>query len=153
MSISKSMWCRVLLKIHMLSHLVLWKVKHTEHMLSKAKAFNHGHNQRCIEIPHDDPLLFSVAQGIFWLSSERLSRSTLHLIEGERWVCTLLCSLTQCCGTVTIYYGSGSGSDFWKVMVPVPVPVLTFEKWWFRFRFRYLLSKKLRFRFRFQLHT
>jgi hypothetical protein len=30
----------------------------------------------------------------------------------------------QCCGTVTIYYGSGS--DFWKVMVPVPVP--TFEK-------------------------
>ncbi len=30
----------------------------------------------------------------------------------------------QCCGTVTIFYGSGS--DFWKVMVPVPVP--TFEK-------------------------
>jgi len=58
----------------------------------------------------------------------------------------------QCCGTVTIYYGSGSGSgsDFWKVMVPVPVPVLTFEKLWFRFRF--LLLKKLRFRFRFQLH-
>ncbi len=37
----------------------------------------------------------------------------------------------QCCGTVTIYYGSGS--DFWKVMVPVPIP--TFEKFWFRFRF------------------
>ena len=56
--------------------------------------------------------------------------------------------LNQCCGTVTIYYGSGSGSgsDFWKVMVPV----LTFEKLWFRFR--YLLLKKLRFRFRFQLH-
>jgi hypothetical protein len=37
---------------------------------------------------------------------------------------------SQCCGTVTIYYGSGSGSgsDFWKVMVPVPVPVPTFEK-------------------------
>ena len=32
----------------------------------------------------------------------------------------------QCCGTVTIYYGSGSGFDFWKVMIPVPVP--TFEK-------------------------
>jgi hypothetical protein len=32
----------------------------------------------------------------------------------------------QCCGTVTIFYGSGSGSDFWKVMVPVPIP--TFEK-------------------------
>jgi hypothetical protein len=46
----------------------------------------------------------------------------------------------QCCGTVTICYGSGS--DFWKVMVPVP----TFEKLWFRF----LLLKKLRFRF--QLH-
>ncbi len=45
---------------------------------------------------------------------------------------------TQCCGTVTIFYGSGSGSDFWKVMVPVPVP--TFEKLWFRFRFRLLKS-------------
>jgi hypothetical protein len=31
--------------------------------------------------------------------------------------------LDQCCGTVTIYYGSGS--DFGKVMVPVPAP--TFE--------------------------
>ncbi len=30
----------------------------------------------------------------FWLSTERLSRSTLHLKEGERGVCTLLlCSL------------------------------------------------------------
>jgi hypothetical protein len=49
-----------------------------------------------IEITHD-PLLFSVAQGIFCLSSERLSRSTLHLIEGgERGVCTLaLCSLAN----------------------------------------------------------
>jgi hypothetical protein len=35
-----------------------------------------------IEITHDLPF-FSVAQGIFVLSSERLSRSTLHLIEGE----------------------------------------------------------------------
>ncbi len=60
----------------------------------------------------------------------------------------------QCCGTVTIYYGSGSGSgsDFWKVLFPVPVP--TFEKLWFRFRFQFLLLKNLRFRFRFrfQLH-
>ncbi len=49
----------------------------------------------------------------------------------------------QCCGNVTIFYGSGSGSDFWKVMVPVPVPtfekvmvpvpVHTFEKLRFRF--------------------
>ncbi len=30
----------------------------------------------------------------------------------------------QRCGTVPIFYGSGSGSDFWKVMVPVPVPYL-----------------------------
>ncbi len=44
----------------------------------------------------------------------------------------------QRCGTVTIFYGSGSCSYFWKVIVPVPVPVPTFEK--------------LRFRFRFQLH-
>ncbi len=46
-------------------------------------------------------------------------------------------TLVQRCGTVTIFYGSGSGSDFWKsygsgsgsgsfcrkVTVPVPVPV------------------------------
>jgi hypothetical protein len=31
--------------------------------------------------PHD-PLHFSVVQGIFSLSTERLSRSTLHLKEG-----------------------------------------------------------------------
>ncbi len=61
-------------------------------------------------------------------------------------------SVNQCCGTVTIYYGSGSGSDFWKVRVTVPFPVPTFEKLWFRFRFLFLLLKKLRFRFRFQLH-
>ncbi len=55
----------------------------------------------------------------------------------------------QCCGTVTIFYGSGSGSgsNFWKVMVPVPtfknvmvpVPVPTFEKLRFRFQFRFQL--------------
>jgi hypothetical protein len=44
----------------------------------------------------------------------------------------------QRCGTVTIFYGSGSGSDFWKFMVPVPVP--TFEKCCFRFRFLLLKS-------------
>jgi hypothetical protein len=33
------------------------------------------------EITHD-PLLLSTAQGIFELSTERLSRSTLHLKEG-----------------------------------------------------------------------
>ncbi len=58
------MWCRVLLKIYMLSHLMRCKVTHKERMLSKAQAFNHGHNQRLIEITHG-PLLFSVAQGIF----------------------------------------------------------------------------------------
>ncbi len=48
--------------------------------------------QRYTEITHD-PLLFSVAQGIFWLSTESLSVSTLHLKEGgERslYSCTLL---------------------------------------------------------------
>jgi hypothetical protein len=44
----------------------------------------------------------------------------------NRWI-KLICE--QCCGTVTIFYGSGSGSDF--------------EKLWFRFR----LLKKLWFRF------
>jgi hypothetical protein len=38
------------------------------------------YNQRYKDITND-PLIFSVAQGIFWLSSERLSRNTLHLIE------------------------------------------------------------------------
>ncbi len=41
-------------------------------------------NQRYTEINHD-PLLLSVAQGIFWQSTERLSLSTLHLKEGGRW--------------------------------------------------------------------
>ncbi len=42
------------------------------------------------EIIHD-PLLFSVAQGLFWLSTERLSPSTLHLKEwgeGRLYSCT-----------------------------------------------------------------
>ncbi len=48
--------------------------------------------QRYTKITHDSPtVLFSVAQGMFWLTTERLSRSTLQLKEG---VCTLvLCSL------------------------------------------------------------
>jgi hypothetical protein len=42
-----------------------------------------------------DTLLFSVAQGIFRLSTERLSRRTLHLKEVRGGVCTLeLCSLS-----------------------------------------------------------
>ncbi len=46
----------------------------------------------------------------------------------------------QRCGTVTIFYGSGS--DFWKVKVQVPVPVLVpvlvpiFDTLRFRFRIR-----------------
>ncbi len=47
-------------------------------------------------------------------------------------------SFKQCCGPVTIFYGSGSGSEFWKVMVRVPFP--TFEKLWFRFQFLFLKS-------------
>jgi hypothetical protein len=38
----------------------------------------------------------------------------------------------QCCGTITIFYGSGSGSDFRQVTVPVQ----TSDKLRFRFRFR-----------------
>ncbi len=52
-------------------------------------------NQRYAEITHDH-LLFSVAQGIFWPSTERLSRSTLHLKEGEErslYRTLVLCSL------------------------------------------------------------
>jgi hypothetical protein len=48
-------------------------------------------------IPDPDPLLFSVVQEILLLFTERLSRSTLHLVKGgahgERVVCTpVLCS-------------------------------------------------------------
>jgi hypothetical protein len=45
----------------------------------------------------------------------------------------------QRCGTVIIFYGSGS--DLRKVMVPVPVPVPTYEKLWFRFRFQLIFLK------------
>ncbi len=68
-------------------------------------------------------------------------------LSGEEFMASGQCF--QCCGTVpvTIFYGSGSGSDFWKVMAPVPVPtfekvmvpVPTFEKLRFRFRFRFQL--------------
>jgi hypothetical protein len=34
----------------------------------------------------------------------------------------------QCCGTVTIFYGYGSSSDFRQVTVPVPVPYLDHKK-------------------------
>ncbi len=40
------------------------------------------------------------------------------------WASINLFRQGQCCGTVTIFHGSGSGSDFWQVSVPVP----TFEK-------------------------
>ncbi len=63
-----------------------------------------------------------------------------------RDLCRQVFDHLQRCGTVTIFYGSGSGSYFWKVMVLVPtfekfmvlVPVLvpTFEKLWFRLRFQ-----------------
>ncbi len=47
-----------------------------------------------IEITHDS-FLFSVAQGIFWLSTERLTQYITFLKRRERRVCTLvLCSLT-----------------------------------------------------------
>ncbi len=42
-----------------------------------------GHRYKEITHGHDTPP-FSVAQGIFWLSSERLSCSTIHLIEGRK---------------------------------------------------------------------
>ena len=52
--------------------------------------------------------------------------------------CIIKQSSKQCCGTVTIYYGSGS--DFWKVMVPVPrVKKLRF----LRFRFHNTRKKNL----------
>jgi hypothetical protein len=59
----------------------------------------------------------------------------------------MLCTV-QCCGTVTIFYGSGS--DIWKVMVPVPVP--TFEKVMVPVPVPVPTFEKLRFRFRFHLH-
>jgi hypothetical protein len=57
-------------------------------------------------------------------------------------------TIEQCCGTVTIFYGSGSGSDFWKVMVPAPVP--TFEKVMVSVPVPVPTLEKLLFRF--QLH-
>jgi|LakMenEpi03Aug12_release.lakeMendotaPanAssembly.Ray.scaffolds.fasta_scaffold174203_1 hypothetical protein len=41
----------------------------------------------------------------------------------------------RCCGTVTIFYGSGS--DIWQVRVLVPAPTFDKLRFWFRFRFQF----------------
>jgi hypothetical protein len=70
-----------------------------------------------------------------------LKQNLVHL--SYKSISTYRLNFYQCCGTVTIFYGSSS--DFWKVMVPVPtfekvmVPVSTFENLRFRFRFRFQL--------------
>ncbi len=51
------------------------------------------------------------------------------------WATASAPSWKQRCGTVTIFYGSGS--DFWKVPVPVPVLVPIFDTLRFRFRIRF----------------
>ncbi len=49
------------------------------------------------------PEIYSVAQGIFWLFSESLSRSTLHLLEGERRVCALVLCCVLCCLATVLF--------------------------------------------------
>jgi hypothetical protein len=51
----------------------------------------------------------------------QIGTSSIHV---KGWVPLRVQTSCQRCGTVTIFYGSGS--DFWKVVAPVPVP--TFEK-------------------------
>jgi len=69
-----------------------------------------SYQQRYTEITHD-PIFFSVAQGIFWLSSERLSRNTLRLIdggEGSLYSCTLYNCIHPCCPASTALWGRAS---------------------------------------------
>jgi hypothetical protein len=65
-----------------------------------------GQSQRYSEISTHIPLLFSGAQGIFLLSTERLSRSTLHLKEGG--VCTLVLMLSFNCDVLHRRLGADS---------------------------------------------
>ncbi len=46
-----------------------------------------------------------------------------NLKQKISWHCPFKSRYGQCCGTVTIFYGSGCGSNFWKVTGPGPVPV------------------------------
>jgi hypothetical protein len=63
---------------------------------------------------------------------DQINYSCKERLESDRIpVVCFTNTLVQRYGTVTIFYGSGSGSDFGKVMVPVPVP--TYEKLRFRF--------------------
>ncbi len=74
--------------------------------LTKRPSFIYSNPEIYRDYTHD-PLLFSVAQGIIWLSSERLTRSTLHLIEGGRGESALLyiVVLLPCCPASTPLWG------------------------------------------------
>ncbi len=64
-----------------------------------------------------DYLLFSVAQGIFWLSTERLSRSTLYLNEGGEGTMYPFCSLATLMSSI----------DFSVTKSPKVGPLLIFS--------------------------
>ncbi len=77
--------------IHSLWTSVYVHVNLTTNLTTALTLWSNVFHARCPEnqpeITHNH-LLFSVAQGIFWLSTERLSRNTFHLKEGgERGSC------------------------------------------------------------------
>ncbi len=88
----------------------------------------------------------------FWCGSRSgvggIRRFVMSIIGSSRIFAMQVLWKQQCCGTVTIFYGSGSGSCFRKVLVPVPVP--TFEKVMTPVPVTVPTFEKLRFRF--QLH-
>jgi len=93
---------------------------------------------------------YAFVQGLIPGSGKRIDGTSCFAASAlwkERGVLSSM-AWQQRCGTVTIFYCSGSGSYFWQIMFPVPtfekvmVPVPTYEKLRFRFQFR----------FRFQLH-
>jgi hypothetical protein len=64
------------------------------------------------------PGSFLLGAGLTFYSFERLKQLLLdycplcRLEDGDNRQVTHSLSISQCCGTVIIFYGSGSGSDF-----------------------------------------
>ncbi len=75
------------------------------------------------------PFLYMSTWCLLYWSGQYMSTPIIYLLN----------TVHQCCGTVTIF--CGSGSNFWKVTVPGPVP--TFDMLQFRFRLLFWFRMKI----------